>query len=205
MLTTNNPIVIGGASGTNLVFARVDVATLSGGDGIAVSSNVVSVDHDGEGLIFVTNQLALELDSSTLSKSASGIKVASGGITNTEVNASAAIAYSKLAALTDGNILVGNGSNVATSVNPSGDIDIANDGTFSISSGVIVDGDINASAAIDATKIADGSISNAEFQRLDGLSEDIQTSLDAKMEDVVDDITPTLGGHLALNGQSFAA
>jgi len=56
--------------------------------------------------------------------------------------------------LTDGNILVGNGSNVATSVNPSGDVDIANDGTFSIASAVIVNADVNASAAIDVSKTA---------------------------------------------------
>jgi len=56
--------------------------------------------------------------------------------------------------LADGNILVGNGSNVATSVNPSGDVDIATDGTFSIASGVVVDADVNASAAIAVSKTA---------------------------------------------------
>lgn len=39
---------------------------------------------------------SLELDGSTLSKSATGLKVATGGITNTEVSASAAIALSKI-------------------------------------------------------------------------------------------------------------
>ena len=50
--------------------------------------------------------------------------------------------------------------------------------TTSIGSGVIVNADVNASAAIDASKIADGTVSNAEFQRLDGVSSDIQTQLD---------------------------
>jgi hypothetical protein len=80
-------------------------------------------------------------------------EITDGEIINADVSASAAIAYSKLAALTDGNILVGNGSNVATSVNPSGDIDVTNAGVFSISSGVIVNDDVNSSAAIAPTKI----------------------------------------------------
>jgi hypothetical protein len=78
----------------------------------------------------------------------------SGAVTDAKVNANAAIAYSKLAALTDGNILIGNGSNVATSVNPSGDIDISNAGVFSIASGAIVNADVNASAAIALSKLA---------------------------------------------------
>lgn len=72
-------------------------ATLSGGDGIDITANVISVDHDGEGLQFVSNQLALEIDGSTLSKSASGIKVADLGIADAQISNSAAIAYSKLA------------------------------------------------------------------------------------------------------------
>jgi hypothetical protein len=56
--------------------------------------------------------------------------------------------------LTSGNILVGNGSNVATSVNPSGDIDVTNAGVFSIAAGVIVNADVNSSAAIVDTKLA---------------------------------------------------
>jgi len=56
--------------------------------------------------------------------------------------------------LADGNILVGNGSNVATSVNPSGDVDVTNAGVFSIASGVVVDADVNGSAAISISKTA---------------------------------------------------
>jgi hypothetical protein len=81
-------------------------------------------------------------------------KLAALDIVNADVNASAAIAYSKLAALTSGNIIVGSASNVPTSVNPSGDVDVSNTGVFSINSGVIVDADINASAAIAASKLS---------------------------------------------------
>jgi len=79
--------------------------------------------------------------------------ITSDVIVNADVKSDAAIAYSKLAALSDGNILVGNGSNVAVSVNPSGDVDISNAGVFSIAAGVIVNADVNASAAIVDTKL----------------------------------------------------
>jgi len=49
-----------------------------------------------------------------------------------------------------------------------------------IADGAIVNTDINASAAIDATKIAGGSVDNTEFGYLDGVTSAIQTQLDAK-------------------------
>ena len=87
-----------------------------------------------------------------------GTVIVSGNasIVNADINASAAIAYSKLAALTSGNILVGNSSNVATSVAMSGDVTITNAGVAAIASNVIVDGDISASAEIAVSKLADG-------------------------------------------------
>lgn len=47
----------------------------------------------------------------------------------------------------------------------------------------IEDADIKAAAAINATKIADGSVDNTEFQRLNGVTADIQTQLNAKLDD----------------------
>jgi len=52
---------------------------------------------DGQGIELSGTIFSLELDGSTLSKSVSGLKIASGGITNTEINASAAIDASKIA------------------------------------------------------------------------------------------------------------
>ena len=62
----------------------------------------------------------------------------------------------------------------------SGDITIADTGVAAISAGVIVNADINASAAIDAAKIHDGTISNTEFGYLNGVTSAIQTQLDTK-------------------------
>jgi len=47
--------------------------------------------------------------------------------------------------------------------------------------GSIVNADINASAAIDATKIHDGTISNTEFGYLNGVTSAIQTQIDGKV------------------------
>jgi hypothetical protein len=49
-----------------------------------------------------------------------------------------------------------------------------------ITDGAIVNADVNASAAIDTTKIHDGTISNTEFGYLNGVSSNIQDQLDAK-------------------------
>lgn len=80
--------------------------------------------------------------------------IASGVIVNADINASAAIAHSKLASITAGSVLLGNASNVPTATALSGDITVGNTGVTAISSGVIVDNDINASAAIAHSKLA---------------------------------------------------
>ncbi len=119
-------------------------------------------------------------------------------IVNADISASAAIAYSKLAALTSGNILVGSAGNVATSVAMSGDITISNAGVTAIGSGVIVNADVNASAAIALSKLAATTASRAlvsdgsgfvsaatttatEIGYVNGVTSAIQTQLDAKV------------------------
>lgn len=91
-----------------------DLSGLIGGDGVTVSGQTVSVDHDGQGLTFVTNQLAIELDGSTLSKTASGLKVAALGITDAEIAVAAAITRSKIASGTANAIVFNNSSGAMT-------------------------------------------------------------------------------------------
>ncbi len=114
----------------------------------------------------------------------SGNVIVSGNasIVNADINASAAIAFSKLAALTSANILVGNSSNVATSVAMSGDVTISNTGVTAISAGVIVDADINASAAIADTKLA--TISTANKVGISAIDIDGGTDIGAALADV---------------------
>lgn len=56
---------------------------------------------------------------------------------------------------------------------------LANNGSGTLSWTTIANANISASAAIDATKIADGSISNTEFQYLNGASSNIQNQINA--------------------------
>jgi hypothetical protein len=72
-------------------------------------------------------------DSYTLIISDAGVSTPStGSVTNASVASNAAISFSKLAALTSGNILVGNSSNVAASVPVTGDVTISNAGVTTI-------------------------------------------------------------------------
>jgi microcystin-dependent protein/sporulation protein YlmC with PRC-barrel domain len=82
-------------------------------------------------------------------------------IVNADIGASAAIAHSKLANITAGQVLLGNGSNVPTATALSGDVTVNSSGVTAIGSGVIVDADINASAAIGLSKLATGALPTA--------------------------------------------
>lgn len=64
------------------------------------------------------------------------------------------IAFTKLATLSSGNILVGNASNQAASVAMSGDVTISNAGVTAIQTGAIVNADINSAAGIAFSKLA---------------------------------------------------
>ncbi len=149
----------------NFVFFNSS-ASLVGGDGITVSGSNVSVDHDGQGLTFVATQLALELDGSTLSKSASGLKLSD-------------------TAVTPGSF--GGPNQIPTfTVDQQGRLTATADTLVSID-----DSNIAPAAGIDASKIADGSVSNTEFQYLGSVTSDIQTQLNAKAAAQAGDIALT--------------
>jgi|3_EtaG_2_1085321.scaffolds.fasta_scaffold14195_2 hypothetical protein len=95
--------------------------------------------------------------------SVTSAKIVDGAILNVDVNASAAIAQSKLSL----DIVNANINASAAIAQSKLSLDIAN-------------ANINASAAIDATKIADGSVTSTEFQYINTLSSNAQTQIDAK-------------------------
>lgn len=79
------------------------------------------------------------------------LTIANGAITDAKVNAAAAIAFSKLAALATGQLLVGNGG-VATATTLSGDATISSSGVITI-----------ANNAITTAKIADANVTDAKL------------------------------------------
>lgn len=81
--------------------------------------------------------------------------ISSGVIVNADINASAAIAYSKLAALPSGDILVGSAGNVATAVAMSGDATISNVGALTIANDAITTAKI-LNANVTLAKLASG-------------------------------------------------
>ena len=82
-------------------------------------------------------------------------------LVNADVATNAALAYSKLAALASGSILVGNGSNVATVQALSGDATLSNAGVLTIASSAITNAKISSSAAIGLSKLATGALPTA--------------------------------------------
>lgn len=92
-------------------------------------------------------------------------------------------------------------ANTAKVTNATHTGDVTGSTTLSIAPGVIVDADVNASAAIDATKIANGTVTNTEFQYIGGLTSDAQTQINAKGSGTVTSVggTGTVSG-LSLSG-----
>lgn len=95
--------------------------------------------------------------------------IVNGTIVDADISSSAAIALSKLAAGTAGNILVYNSSGVLTSVTETGDVTIDSSGVASISSGVIVNADISNSAAIALSKLATGTAGTVVLHNASGV------------------------------------
>jgi len=137
-----------------------------------------------------TNTYVLTADSTaTNGVDWAAVSVADGAITNAKmadmaggsvkVRDSASSGVPSDVALTTTQILIGDGAGV-TAAALSGDVTMTNAGVVSIGTGVVVDADVNASAAIDATKIADGTVTSTEFQYINTLSSNAQTQIDAK-------------------------
>lgn len=140
----SNGVIVNADINANAAIDYSKLATLTSGNIVLGNSSNVATSTTVTGDVTISN---------------TGVTaISSGVIVNADINASAAIAYSKLASLTSGNILIGSAGNVATSTAVTGDVTISNAGVTAISSGVIVNADINASAAINLSKLATGAL-----------------------------------------------
>lgn len=120
--------------------------------------------------------------------------------------------------LSNGKIYIGNASNIATEQSVTGDVTITSGGVTSIGTEVIVDADINASAAIAVTKLAnlpnassavvtDGSsklttvsgVSATEVGYLANVTSDIQAQLDTKLSGASGAISTVVSSNLTAN------
>jgi hypothetical protein len=121
------------------------------------TSSTKTWEFDGAAWNLIVSTLQIPLNSIDASH------IVNGSIVNADISATAAIALSKLASGTAGNILVYNGSGVLTSVAETGDVTISDAGVTAIGAskvtsnmivdGTIVNADISATAAINTTKI----------------------------------------------------
>lgn len=125
-------------------------------DALAAPSGLANTLQDGDIFVGNASNIATGVNpTGDITLSNTGVfGIAAGAIVDADVNAAAAIAFSKLAALPSAQILVGSAGNVATAVAMSGDIAITNAGVTSISAGAIINADINAAAAIAFSKLA---------------------------------------------------
>jgi hypothetical protein len=106
--------------------------------------------NDSVGSAEIVNNTITSAD--ILDGTVNSVDITDNAILNADINAAAAIAWSKMQALTSAYIVVGNASNVATAVNPGGDVEISNTGATTIQDN-----------AVTLVKMADNSVGTAEL------------------------------------------
>lgn len=145
----------GAASSTDNAIARWDGTT---GETLQNSSVTIS----DAGVISCAGNIDSSLTASRAVVTDGSKQLVSSAATATEVGYLSGVTSAiqtqidALTTLADGKIYVGNASNVATEVTPTGDVTISNAGVTAIGTGVIVNADVNGSAAIDRSKMASG-------------------------------------------------
>lgn len=168
------------------------------------------VDFSGNGFIGIgdgTDYNSVAVTGDIGISSAGVTSITAGAIVNADINAAAAIAYSKLAALTSANILVGSAGNVATSVAMTGDVAISNTGVTTIQAAAVTVSKLGGTLAKEVFVIPvsfeAGEQANYSFVvPFDGTIDDM-TSYVTKAIAATDDatITAQINGVAVTNGQ----
>src|SRR5450756_1348661 len=158
------------------------------------------------------------------------LPIANGGtnsgtaLTNGRVMVSRGDKIVEAGVMNNGQVIVGSTGIEPQIVTMAGDITIDNTGSTSIGTGKVLNGmlasdavtsgkildgtivnaDINANAAIDASKLADGSVSNTELQYINSLTSNAQTQLDNINTGIID-INTLADGKIYLGDASNVA
>ncbi len=158
-------------------FGRLDVLTQSGDLNLTPAGDVVIKDHVIGTDVQAWHQ-ALD-DISGLSPSSGDVLEWDGSNWVSTSHAEEATTAAAPLSVNSGEVQLAVDSNIFE-VNGSNELTIKDDGigTDQITFGAIVNHLVN--TGIDAAKLADGSVSNAEFQYLGSVTSDIQTQLDGK-------------------------
>jgi hypothetical protein len=129
----------------------------------------------GKATIDVLTNKSIDADTNTVTN-----------IENADIKASAGIDTQKLSTGVITNTEFDNLNGIGSKVVGESDINTLTNKTINADLNTVTNIDnanIKAAAAIDATKIGNGDVDNTELSRLNGLTGDIQTQLDAKIDD----------------------
>ena len=198
---TGEDLDYAGDSGTGAVDLDSQTFTLAGGEGIDTTASGQTLTIAGEDAT-TSNKGIASFHSDNFAVSSGAVTIKDGGVANAELaNSSITVTDgSNLTATSLGGTITfsaGEGLDVAESsgtITYSGeDATVSNKGiasfdtnNFSVSSGAVSIktagvGNTAVATGIDATKIADGSVTNSEFQYIGGLTSDAQTQLTGKL------------------------
>jgi hypothetical protein len=184
---TNDSIPEGSIGTSKLVDAEVTTAKLAADavTGAKIADDSIDSEHYVDGSIDTAHIADSQITTAKIADTAiTTAKITDANVTTAKIAADA-IDGTKIAddAINSEHITDGSIDTVHIA---DANVTLAKLATGSVNSSKIVDGsivnaDVNASAAIDATKIHDGTISNTEFGYLNGVTSAIQTQLDGKL------------------------
>ena len=165
-LVTGQDLDFAGDSGTSAVDLDSQTFTLAGGEGIDTTASGQTLTIAGEDAT-TSNKGIASFSSDNFSVSSGAVTIKNGGVENAEL-VNSTVNYGGVS-------LALGGSDTTPAFNLS---DATNYPTSSLT-GTISNSQV--ASGIDATKIADGSVTNSEFQFINTLSSNAQTQLDGKL------------------------
>jgi hypothetical protein len=167
------PIVDNSASTTKKI-SITQIKALSPVQSVAGKTGAVTLDKSDVSLGNVDNTSDADKPVSTATQTALNAKQA------TLVSGTNIKTINGTSLLGSGDITISGGGGISDG--DKGDITVSASGaTWTIDNGVVNNDKV--ASGIDAAKLADGSVSNAEFQYLNGVSSSIQTQLDGKVDE----------------------